>query len=276
MRENVRLRQQSFEVSLGVKQVAAVLVAALLLMGAVFALGLSLGRRSGAGPQQPLAAPRDALARLDDPLLGKEEPPPELKAHQALTDSRSIDKTMPVPAVIAPRGPGAAARAEEKSTHEPGFAMPPAIADQAPISAPARAGAALLDTPAAAASPAPPPIAPMEVAVPAAPPPQPQPQPAVRQSERENRQPSHAVSHSRPGQGSAGAFTIQVASTQHRADAERLARRLAARKPRIVAADLPGRGRWYRVQVGSFETRESARLALASMSGVHGIVTPAR
>jgi DedD protein len=73
-----------------------------------------------------------------------------------------------------------------------------------------------------------------------------------------------------------GAYTIQIAAAHTRADAERVARRVAARRPRIVAADVPGKGRWYRVQIGSYETRESARLALVSMSGVHGVVTTAR
>ena len=83
-----------------------------------------------------------------------------------------------------------------------------------------------------------------------------------------------AALHSRPK--TKGAYTIQIASAHRRADAERVAKRVAARRPRIVTADVPGKGRWYRVQIGAYDSRESARLALASMSGVHGIVTPAR
>jgi len=270
MRENIRLKQQPFGLSLGVKQVGAVLVAALLIMGTVFALGLSLGRRSGAGPEQPLAAPRDALARLDDPLPVKEEPPLELKAHQALTDSRSIEKTMPVPAVNVARAPPApAAHAGEAE-----IVMPPAIA--APVPPSVKAGAAPSDTPPASAPTLPPPIAPMggAAAHPAAA--APPARAAAREGKPEIGEASRPALRAKPKPKGTGAYTIQVASTQHKADAERLAKRLAARRPRIVAADLPGKGRWYRVQVGSFETRESARLALLSMSGVHGIVTPAR
>jgi septal ring-binding cell division protein DamX len=270
MRENIRLKQQPFGLSLGVKQVGAVLVAALLIMGTVFALGLSLGRRSGAGPEQPLAAPRDALARLDDPLPVKEEPPLELKAHQALTDSRSIEKTMPVPAVNVARAPPApAAHAGEAE-----IVMPPAIA--APVPPSVKAGDAPSDTPQASAPTLPPPIAPMGSAAahPAAA--SPPARAAAREGKPEIGEAPRPALRAKPKPKGTGSYTIQVASTQHKADAERLAKRLAARRPRIVAADLPGKGRWYRVQVGSFETRESARLALLSMSGVHGIVTPAR
>ena len=75
-----------------------------------------------------------------------------------------------------------------------------------------------------------------------------------------------------------GAYTIQVASSSSRADAERLAQKLAARRPRIAVADVAGRGRFYRVQIGTFESQEAARRQLAALAraGVAGIVTPAR
>jgi DedD protein len=283
MRENSRLKQQPFELSLGVKQVGAVLVTALLIMGAVFALGLGLGRRSSPAPEGAVAAPRDALARLDEPLPAKDESPPELKAHQALTDSRSIDKTMPMPAVggtplngtkvsVAP-----APHAEERTAPDREVVMPPAIPAQEPAAPPAPAvDAAAGSDRAQATAPA--------VAVPVAnaPAPASHARPAARESRRDAREVSRVPSRAKPGAKAGpkpkgkGAYTIQVASTQRRGDAERVAKRLAARRPRIVAADVPGKGRWYRVQVGSYETRESARVALLSMSGVHGVVTPAR
>ena len=75
-----------------------------------------------------------------------------------------------------------------------------------------------------------------------------------------------------------GAFTIQVASAQRRADAERVASKLSQRGARVVAADLPGKGRWYRVQIGDYPSREAASRQLASLSraGLHGIVTAMR
>ena len=228
MRENSRTSAQKFEVSLTARQACGVLLFALAVGGAAYYVGTAVGRRSAEGT--PLAAPRDALARLDEPVPAREEAPPELKAQKALMDSRSIDQAMPVAPVKAPAAPAAL---DEKASDE-NLTPPPVVsAHTAPV--------------VAAASPAP--ASPRAAAHPTSP-----PAPA------------------------SGRYTIQVGSAPHRADAERLAKRLAARKARVVAADVPGKGRWYRVQVGSYATPEAARLQLTSLerSGVHGIVALAR
>jgi len=74
-----------------------------------------------------------------------------------------------------------------------------------------------------------------------------------------------------------GVYTIQVASSSNRADAERIARRLAGKDARIVTADVPGKGRCYRVQIGSFPTQEAARKQLPQLAraGLHGLVVTA-
>jgi len=274
MRDNIRSKQQSFELALGAKQVAACLVVALIVLGAAFALGLGVGRKSGAGGAQAIPAFRDALARLDEPIAAKEESPPELTAHQALTDSRSIEKTMPVPAVnVSKASATPAPHAEERLAPENEIVMPPAIAAPGPISPPAHAGTA---TPSASPTmPAKPAVAQAGGATSTAPMAQParkvarETKPAPAETTR-----SAALRPKPNGKGKA-TYTIQIASAPHRADAERVAKQLAARRPRIVAADVPGKGRWYRVQIGSYDSRESAKLALLSMSGVHGVVTPA-
>jgi len=283
MRENIRLKQP-FQFSLGVKQVVAVLAAASLIMGVAFALGLGVGRKSSAAPAQPAGASRDALARLDEPLTaGKEEPAPELKAHQALTDSRSIDKTMPVPSVNVTRAAAPAPRAEERTAPEQEIVMPPAIAAPGPAPLPsttATASSATNPTPATnpttttiPTTTASPTAHSTRTAVPRVAASSQPARPSTKQAKAPPASRSAAL-HSRPK--TKGAYTIQIASAHRRADAERVAKRVAARRPRIVTADVPGKGRWYRVQIGAYDSRESARLALASMSGVHGIVTPAR
>ncbi len=295
MRENIRSKRQPFQVSLGVKQVGAVLAVALLGVGAAFALGLGVGHKSSAAPAEPVAAPRDPLARLDEPLTAKEEPPPELKAHQALTDSRSIDKTMPVPAVNVAADKAAATaapRVEEKVAPEAEVVMPPAIAAPGPAPLPAVPLATppaaqplpVQAAPASAAS-AKPKLAGTAKPTPAAKPDLTRSAHAARGATSKAAQPARRVaketkplasrSAAQRSKGK-GAYTIQIASAQHRSDAERAARRVAARRPRIVTADVPGKGRWYRVQIGSYDSRESARVALLSMSGVHGVVTPVR
>jgi DedD protein len=72
-----------------------------------------------------------------------------------------------------------------------------------------------------------------------------------------------------------GVYTIQVASVPHRADAEKLAKGYRGRHPRVVAADVPGKGRVWRVQVGSYPTRAAATRGLAAL-GAHGYITAMR
>ena len=76
-----------------------------------------------------------------------------------------------------------------------------------------------------------------------------------------------------------GAFAVQVASSTSRADAELIAARTGAKGARVVEAEVPGKGRFYRVQVGSFATQEAARRQLAELTraGLEGfVVTQAR
>jgi DedD protein len=233
MRENNRVSQEKYELALTARQAAGVLVVALLVGGSTFYLGTVVGRRSteeasGSG------GPKDALARLDAPPAVHDESPPELKAQQALVDSRSIDKAMPVaatpPALTAT--PGEDDRAGEENT------TPPSVVTTAPLH-PA--------LPPAVAPPLPNPV-------------------------------GVATHSTRPSTSPSGRYTIQVASAPRRVDAERLAKKLSARKAKVVVADVPGKGRWYRVQVGLYPTREAARVQLASLerSGVHGIVASVR
>lgn len=62
-------------------------------------------------------------------------------------------------------------------------------------------------------------------------------------------------------------FTVQVASSRERAHTDRLAEKLEAAgyDARVVPADIPGRGRWYRVRVGSYGSRDDAALAQADL-----------
>ena len=62
-----------------------------------------------------------------------------------------------------------------------------------------------------------------------------------------------------------GDFTLQLSAFQSREDADRFASKLRGRgyAPYIVAAQVPGKGAWYRVRMGSFPSREGAQNYLA-------------
>jgi cell division septation protein DedD len=258
MRENSRVRSQRFELSLDVKQVAALLLAALVILGGVFVLGVSAGRQAALRAAAP--APADTLARLDDPLpVTTREEPPSLTAHDALVSARPLDKTLPVPAVktAQPGGSafGADARLRERPpaspTSESGAPppTPPTLTAIAPVTPTPTAPSTTAATPTLTAT-------------------------ATDDSVRPERRPAARAEV----EGAGPSFTIQVASTPRRGEAEHLAKKLAARKPRIVEADVPGKGRWYRVQIGAYGSRDAAarQLTLLARAGVHGFVTGGR
>jgi DedD protein len=250
MRDNAKAKER-FQLSLDARQALAVLVATLAAVAGVFVLGMSAGRVQAG--RAASAGPKDALARLDEPLAPAQEPAPELKAHEALTAGKSIDRALPVQAVKAP-----SRRDEPPPVVE--VSAPPQIPTEA-TAAPSRAALAQAST--TASSPA--------LATASKPP------PAARATSTLTRT-STSASAATTSPHQRGAFTIQVASAPRRADAERVARGLASRGARVVAADLPGKGRWYRVQIGEYPSREAASRQLASLSGagVQGIVTAGR
>jgi len=72
---------------------------------------------------------------------------------------------------------------------------------------------------------------------------------------------------------------VQLAASEERSEAERLATRFSSLNPRIEEAVIAGKGRFYRVRVGSFDTKEAAQRYLrdvARETGAKGIVTPSR
>ncbi|MHB8907507.1 MAG: SPOR domain-containing protein [Syntrophales bacterium] len=69
-----------------------------------------------------------------------------------------------------------------------------------------------------------------------------------------------------PGKGS---FEVQLAAYRERSQAEQLVKKFAGSgfAPRVVMKDLPGKGRWFRVIAGGFESRQTAQEAAEQMAG---------
>ncbi len=226
MREpNPRLRtsREKFEISLDGRQVASIVVGALVILGVVFVLGLNVGKQIGMRQAEVAVAPGDleALDRAPAPAPATKEP---LTFHDRLT------KEQPAP--------------------------PPAAPSASPTPTPT-------PTPTPAPSPAPPPTPGPAVVDHPAPAPAPKPVEAAPRAEPPPDRP----------------WTVQLAAAQDRAEAERTAARFAALNPRIESADVPGKGRFYRVRVGAFETKQDAERYLrdvARETGAKGFVTPSR
>ncbi len=73
-------------------------------------------------------------------------------------------------------------------------------------------------------------------------------------------QPAPPAAKPPDGNVAGGAFTLQLGASQSREDAERMVSRLREKgyAPYIVTAEVPGKGTYYRVRMGSFATREAA------------------
>jgi|GEM_PF-238933 len=75
-----------------------------------------------------------------------------------------------------------------------------------------------------------------------------------------------AAAHA-PGKGS---FLLQLSSFQDRAEADAFARRFS--NAYVVASEVPGKGLWYRVRVGSYGTMKDAAAAKSAFEREHGVI----
>jgi cell division septation protein DedD len=271
-----RPARERFEFSLDARQVAAVILGSLGALMLAFFLGHAIGQRVGDRPAaiaRPAAAPApaDPLAVLDQaprPVGG--EAPAKLSYHDTLTSPRPPQEALPpVPKAAAP---------EPRMAPAPAAALPPSSgpvpAASSAVAPPKPAEAKAIEAKAADAKGAEP------KAVAAEPPRAPAPQkPAAAPPPKSTPTVVAAVPAPRAGAtASKGAWVVQVGSTQDRSEADRIAARFATRGARVVVAEVPGKGRWYRVRLGSFEARDAADRYLRDLersTGAKGFVAPA-
>jgi DedD protein len=227
--ENARIREK-FELSLDGRQVASVVVGALVIVGVVFVLGLNVGRQVAtrqAGSAR--AGDLDALDRAPTPA------PAVDGASLTFHDQLVKQKPAPQPSVTA------------------------AVAAPIP-SSPVTAGSSAADHPERSAAGA---------------------ESRDASGGAESRDAASTAERSRGTKPSAspGDFTIQIGATQQRSEADRISVRYRSLNPRVETADVQGKGRWYRVRVGSFATRDAAeryRHDVSRETGVTGYVTASR
>jgi len=234
MRDAHRMREK-YDLSLDSRQVVSLLIGGIVVLGAVFVLGVLVGKKLAATPRSDRAP--DLLTALDhrSDALERARAAPPLTFQEELTrpgpSAPAVVATAPSPAPAGPQSTAsaAAARAASPSTPAVAAAESKPVADRRPEPekkaesphAPAAESVATRSAPAAA----------------------------------------HPVVPKVPETTSAaGAFTLQLGASPSRDDAERQASRLREKgyAPYIVAAEVPGKGTWYRVRMGSFPTKDAA------------------
>lgn len=266
MRDAHRMKEK-FDVSLDNRQIVSLLIAGIIVMGAVFVLGVVVGKKL-AGNAQTAAAP-DLLSALDanaQALQQAREGEQPLTFQDELTRKSGSEASKPGTVTVAipppapkpkPAEPPAAAEAPAPTEAEPTASptdddyAPPAMATAKPTE-PKAAEPKPAETKVAESKPAPTPgkvepaPVPTRTTTPA------QGSGLKDAIARATQRPTEAV----PG----GAFTLQISAFQNRPEAERFAAKLRDRgyAPYIVTAEVPNKGTWYRVRMGSFPSKDAA------------------
>jgi septal ring-binding cell division protein DamX len=197
---------RKYEFSFDNRHVVSGCIAAAVVVGAVFVLGVLVGKK--VATEQRATPAQDLLSTLDDKAASSDRPvTPQLTFQEELT------KELPEPAVRPVSLPN----------------------QQERVSA---AGTATADANVQSLAPA-------------------QRKPARVSEAVEEKLVSAKRAKAEP---KGGGFTLQLTSTQRRADADRFAAGLRQRgyAPMVTEAQVPGRGTWYRVRLGSFSSREVA------------------
>ncbi|NRD52646.1 SPOR domain-containing protein [Corallococcus exiguus] len=286
MRDAHRMKEK-FDVSLDNRQIVSLLIAGIVVMGAVFVLGVVVGKKLS-GDAQTAEAP-DLLSALDAnaQVLNDARQDPPLTFPDELTRKTGSEPLPPMPKPAAkPEAPKVAAAAKPEVKPEPKPAAKPAalaptpdpdtgelpamdaaeedaIANGKPLAKPEPKPVPKVEEPAkvAAAKPEPKVVEPVKGKVEETP-------VATRTAARDGgmkeaiaRAQALPAEPPRPSEAvKGGAFTLQLSAFQSRQDADRFAARLRDKgyAPYILTAEVPGKGTWYRVRMGSFASKEAA------------------
>ncbi len=224
-------KQIPIELSLEQSQVTTLVVGSLLGLGVVFLLGVGFGKRLGsaavgeAAESVAEAAPKGTARTAG----ARGESAPALTFHDALTSKTIGAAERPVLDGIEP-----AARPPTKTA---------AAASGKASSTPAKGEASAARRVVAEAESA----APAQGSPPQA--------------------PEKAAAKPKVETAPAGRYAVQVAASQDLAESRRLVEKLEAAgyDAWLAKAEIPGRGTWYRVRIGRFESKEDAAMKQAEI-----------
>jgi cell division protein FtsN len=270
MRENIRnvsrgrAGRERWEFALDGRQMAAVAVGALVIVGSSFVLGMNVGKGMSPSSTAPVAS--SSLDAFDAAHANLPSPPePKSWEYEKLSGNRAPEATLHDAAPAQARVPPARPLPRPGAASATVAAQDPAATPAPTVAASSAAAPATVPAPPPAPAPAsPPPAAPSAIDRAIA---------AVGSTTAKAVPASYAPAASGP-------FVIQVGASPNRSEADRIAKRFASRGARVVAADVDGK-RWYRVRLASttYDSRAEADRALSRLSretGVRGFVTAAR
>lgn len=261
MRDENRIREK-VELSLDSRQVVSLIIGSLVALGVVFVLGVMVGKQLA---PQGQAAPQDLLSTLDKtadagqvPLTFQHDLTAPVAPQATVSEARTA-KTPDRPAPKVDPHP-AEAKAEPKPAEKPAGPKPESKPAQQP------ADAEVEPKPADKPDDAP---------------------PTMDAKLAEAFTAAKKDTASKPAQVAAvappptGAFTVQVAASQQKDDADAVVQKLrgSGLRPYLTDVDIPGKGHWYRVRLGSFKTKGDAEKYVRDLkreTGLTAFVTAAK
>ncbi|MCY1003425.1 SPOR domain-containing protein [Myxococcus sp. MISCRS1] len=266
MRDAHRMKEK-FDVSLDNRQIVSLLIAGIVVLGAVFVLGVVVGKKL-AGDAQTASAP-DLLSALDAnaQALQAVRKEPQLTFQDELTRKASAEPIAPVAPKPAPKAPVVAEKPVAKPAEPVKTAAlaptPDPDTGELPPEEPAEEPKAVVEAPKPVEKPAAekpaalavkPAVVSGKVEVAAVP---------TRTTQKEGGGLKEAIARAAQLPDPAvkgGAFTLQLSAFQDKQEAERFMGRLRDRgyAPYIVTAEVAGKGTWYRVRMGTFASKDAA------------------
>jgi DedD protein len=259
--------KDKIEVRLDNRQVFFLFFGSAMVACMLFVLGVIVGKRLETRGRADAPAVEDPLAVLDR-LGGVLEPPPSattLTFPRALTSGGTpkVKPTLAKPTLVTTAANLSAAAPTPTPTPVPAVAEPvskrlAALPRMLSSSTPAASA-----KPAVNGIPAPPAgvndAAARETTKPL--------KPAAASSSKPTAVPSAAVAEKGKTR-----FLLQLSSFPDRAEADAFARRFAGQSAYVVATDIPGKGTWYRVRVGSFASLQEATAAKTAFEHDHNVI----
>lgn len=265
MRDMHRPGRDHFDLQLDNKQVVSFVIGSVVVLGVVFVLGVLVGKQL-AGTGAARARPADSLAALDareekrDPasFTGTGELPASVAAAQL--QGRPVE-----PVAARPEPKIAAAGVAELAKPAPAVEVPRPVekpltfADE--LTKP-KAVSTLIEPTMPNA-----PVAKPEEKLAVAPKVEKHEEPKVDPAKRKEGLAAAFERATEPKPAAKGdGFSLQVSSFATRADADKLASKLTGKgfSPFISEAEVPGKGKYFRVKVGAYTSRDEAHSALES------------
>jgi cell division septation protein DedD len=286
MRDVDKLKEK-IELTLDNQQVVSLVIGSLVVLGVVFVLGVMVGKQLAVPATNP--AQQDPLAAIDQ----KAAPKPPKEPDPPLTFTK--DLLEPVANSPAPKGEVKADPKAEKPVPKPEpklaevakavEAPKPAAVPKGEEARPSEGAKA----PAAESTPSAPKV--VSQAEPKAganaeskaPEPESKPAPALDKKLAEAFNAARAAPkvEAKVAPPPPGSYTVQVAASQQKTDVDQVMSKLrgSGLSPYLVDANIPGKGRWFRVRVGSFRSRNDAEKYVHDLkreTGMSGFVTSAQ